>query len=104
MNQNLTFTTLSGNYALPTISVIQLMKTNQLLKSHQLLKIHLHKDLAEKIINVKRALNNIYNLRDEFHSLMTKIKLNEVLIRPTDEGSIVVVMKPEYIEQRANHV
>lgn len=63
-----------------------------------------HKQRLGRNNNVKRALNNIYNLRDEFHLLMTKIKLNKVLIRPTDKGSIVVVMKPKYIEQCANHV
>ena len=45
---------------------------------------------------MKRISDNIPNLRNGLNSLMTKIRLNETMIKPEDKGSIVVVMTPEY--------
>ena len=81
------------------------MNTNQLLKTN----LHLHqknnesqelkaicKNLPETKINIKRIPDNIPNIRDILNSLMTKIRSNEILIKPADKGSIVVVMSSEY--------
>ena len=81
------------------------MNTNQLLKA----SLHLHqknnesreleaicKNLPETKINIKRIPDNIPNIRDILNSLMTKIRSNEILIKPADKGSIVVVMSSEY--------
>ena len=81
------------------------MNTNQLLKAN----LHLHqknnesqeleaicKNLPETKINIKRIPDNIPNIRDILNSLMTKIRSNEILIKPADKGSIVVVMSSEY--------
>ena len=54
------------------------------------------KNLSETKINIKRISDNIPNLRDGLNSLMTKIRSNEILIKPADKGSIVVVMSSEY--------
>ena len=43
-----------------------------------------------------RISDNIPNLRDGLNSLMTKIRSNKIIIKPEDNGSIVVVMIPEY--------
>ena len=63
--------TLSENYASPTISVIQLMKTNQLLKMHKHYETNenqklesISKNLTETKIDIKRFSDNITNLRD----------------------------------------
>ena len=85
--------------------MIQPMNTNQLLKTN----LHLHqknnesheleaicKNLPETKINIKRIPDNIPNIRDILNSLMTKIRSNEILIKPADKGSIVVVMSSEY--------
>ena len=50
------------------------------------------KNLSETKINIKRTSDNIPNLRDGLNSLMTKIRSNEIIIKPADKGSIVVVM------------
>ena len=81
------------------------MNTNQLLKTN----LHLHqnnnesqeleaicKNLSETKTNIKRIPDNIPNIRDILNSLMTKIRSNEILIKPTDKGFIVVVMSSEY--------
>ena len=47
-------------------------------------------------INIKRTSDNIPNLRDGLNSLMTKIRSNEIIIKPADKGAIVVVMSSEY--------
>ena len=54
------------------------------------------KNLSETKINIKRISDNIPNLRDGLNSLMTKIRSNEIIIKPADKGSIVVVMSSEY--------
>ena len=63
--------TLSENYASPTISVIQLMKTNHLLKMHKHYETNenqklesISKNLTETKIDIKRFSDNITNLRD----------------------------------------
>ena len=85
--------------------MIQSMNTNQLLKTN----LHLHqksnesqeleaicKNLSETKTNMKRIPDNIPNIRDILNSLMTKIRSNEILIKPADKGFIVVVMSSEY--------
>ena len=52
--------------------------------------------MSELKINIKIISNNIASLRDGLNSLMTKIKSNEIIIKPADKGSIVVVMSSEY--------
>ena len=52
--------------------------------------------MSETKINIKRISDNIPNLRDGLNSLMTKIRSNEIIIKPADKGSIVVVMSSEY--------
>ena len=52
--------------------------------------------LSETKINIKKISDNILNLRDRLNSLMTKIRSNEIIIKPADKGSIAVVMTPEY--------
>ena len=47
-------------------------------------------------INVKRTSDNIHDLRDGLSSLITKVRSNEIIIKPADKGSIVVVMSSEY--------
>ena len=54
------------------------------------------KNLSETKINIKRISDNIPNLRDGLNSLMTKIRLHEIIIKPANKGSIVVVTTPEY--------
>ena len=54
------------------------------------------KNLSEIKINIKRTSDNIHNLRDGLNSLMTKIRWNEIIIKPGDKGSIAVVMSSEY--------
>ena len=49
------------------------------------------KNLSETKINIKRILDSIPNLRDGLDSLMTKTRSNEIIIKPADKGSIVVV-------------
>ena len=85
--------------------MIQPMNTNQLLKTN----LHLHqknnesqelaaicKNLSETKTNMKRIPDNIPSIRDILNSLMTKIRSNEILIKPADKGFIVVVMSSEY--------
>ena len=36
------------------------------------------------------------NLRDGINSPLMKIRSNEIIIKPADNGSIVVVMMPKY--------
>ena len=50
------------------------------------------KNLSETKIYIKWISDNIPNLSDGFNSLMTKIRPNEIIIKPADKGSIVVVM------------
>ena len=52
--------------------------------------------MSETKINIKRTLDNIHNLRDGLISLMTKIRSNEIIIKPADYRSIVFVMSSEY--------
>ena len=52
--------------------------------------------LVRKKSNIKWISDNIPNLRDELNSLMTKIRSSEIIMKPADKGSIVVVMTPEY--------
>ena len=52
--------------------------------------------MSQPKINIKRTSDNIPNLRDGLNSLMTKIRSNEIIIKPADKGSIVVVMSSEY--------
>ena len=52
--------------------------------------------MSQPKINIKRASDNIPNLRDGLNSLMTKIRSNEIIIKPADKVSIVVVMSSEY--------
>ena len=54
------------------------------------------KNVSEIKINVKRNSDYIPNSRDGLNSLMTKIKSNEIIIKPADKVSIVVVMSSEY--------
>ena len=54
------------------------------------------KNLSETKSNIKRISDNMPNLRDGLNSLITKIRLNEIIIKPADKGSIVVVMSSEY--------
>ena len=54
------------------------------------------KNWSETKINIKRNSENIPNLRNGLNSLMTKIRSNEIIIKPADKGSIVVVMSSEY--------
>ena len=56
----------------------------------------IHKNLSETKINIKRTSDNIPNLRDGLNSLMTKIRSNEIIIKPADKGFIVVFMSSEY--------
>ena len=53
------------------------------------------KTLSETEINIKKVSDNILNLRDGLNSLMTKTRSNEIIIKPGDKESIVVVMTPE---------
>ena len=93
--------------------MIQPMNTNQLLKTN----LHLHqknnesqeleaicKNLSETKTNMKRIPDNIPNIRDILNSLMTKIRSNEILIKPADIGSKVVVMSSDIVGQCANHI
>ena len=52
--------------------------------------------MSELKINIKIISDNIASLRDGLNSLMTKIKSNEIIIKPADKVSIVVVMSSEY--------
>ena len=54
------------------------------------------KNLSEIKIYIKRTSDNIPNLRDGLNSLMTKIRSNEIIIKPANKGSIVVLMSSEY--------
>ena len=54
------------------------------------------KNLSETKTNKKRISDNITNLRDGLNSLMTKIRLHEIIIKPAHKRSIVVVRKPDY--------
>ena len=54
------------------------------------------KKLSETKINVKGTSDNISNLRDGLDSFTTKIRSNEIIIKPADKGSIVVIMTPEF--------
>ena len=54
------------------------------------------KNLLETKFSIKRSSDKIPNLRDGLNSLMTKIRPNEIIIKPADKGSIVVVMTPEF--------
>lgn len=47
-------------------------------------------------IDIKRTSNNLPNLRDGLNSLMTKIRSNEVVIKPADKKSIVAVIMSKY--------
>ena len=48
--------------------------------------------MSETKIDIKRASDNIPNLRGGLNSLMTEIRSNEIIIKPADKGSIVVAM------------
>ena len=52
--------------------------------------------MSETKINIKKSSDNIPNLRDGLNSLMTKIRSNEIGIKPADKASIVVVMSSQY--------
>ena len=52
--------------------------------------------MSETKINIKRISDNLPNLRDGSNSLITKIRSNEIIIKPADKGSIVVLMSSEY--------
>ena len=52
--------------------------------------------MSELKINIKIISDNIAILRDGLNSLMTKIESNEIIIKPADKVSIVVVMSSEY--------
>ena len=54
------------------------------------------KKLSETKINVKETSDNISNLRDGLDSFITKIRSNEIIVKPADKGSIVVIMKAEF--------
>ena len=54
------------------------------------------KNLSEIKIYIKRTSDNIPNLRDGLNSLMTKIRSNEIIIKPANKGSIVVLMSSDY--------
>ena len=54
------------------------------------------KKLSETKINVEGTSDNISNLRDGLDPFITKIRSNEIIIKPADEGSIVVIMTPEF--------
>ena len=78
------------------------MKTNQLLKTftstprtneNKELEIQ---SLPDTKINISRTSDNIPNLRDGLNALMTKIRSNEIIIKPVNKGSIVLVMTAKY--------
>ena len=50
------------------------------------------KNLSETKFTIERSSDNIPNLRDGLNSLITKIRPNEIIIKPADKGSIVVLM------------
>ena len=50
------------------------------------------KNFLETKFTIKRSSDNIPNLRDGLNLLITKIKPNEIIIKPVDKGSMVVLM------------
>ena len=81
------------------------MKTNQLLKMNLLLLQKIMKIKNSKLyaktyqkqkLTKKRTSDNIHNLRDGLNSLMTKIRSNEIIIKPVVKGRILVVISSEY--------
>ena len=62
------------------------------------------KNLSETKINIKRNSDNIPNLRDGLNSLMTKIRSNEIIIKPADKRSIVVVISEYYWTMCQSHL
>ena len=50
-------------------------------------------------ICVKRSPDNIRGLRGSLQSLMDKVKKQDIVIKPADKGSIIVLMSPEYYWQ-----
>lgn len=47
------------------------------------------KNLSKIKINITKSLDSISNLTDGWNSLLRKIRVNEIIIKPTDKGTIV---------------
>ena len=43
-------------------------------------------------INIRKSKDNLMNLRKGLELLLEKINTNKIIIKPTDKGSIIVVM------------
>ena len=54
------------------------------------------KNLSETKINLKRTSDGIPDLRGGLNSLMTKIRSNDIIIKPDDKEYLVVGMTPKY--------
>ena len=54
------------------------------------------KELEHTKISLFKTKNNLHILRKGKDSLIRKIETKEVIIKPADKGSIIVIMSPDY--------
>ena len=50
----------------------------------------------ETEIKIKKTTDNICSLRNGLNTLINRTTENEIVIKPTDKGSIITVISPEF--------
>ena len=53
-------------------------------------------ELGHTKISLLKTKDNLYTLRKGLDSLIRKIENKELIIKPADKGSIIVIMLPDY--------
>ena len=53
-------------------------------------------ELGHTKISLLKPKGNLYTLRKGLDSLIRKIENKELIIKPADKGSIIVIMLPDY--------
>ena len=77
-------------------SIVKLESTNTLKPNENTDSENIFKELEHTKISLLQAKDNLYTLRKELDSRWRKIENKEIIVKPAEKGSFIIIMSPDY--------